>query len=228
MRPIDTKLLIPETIRGGMLQSPFTLDYDAMANFENPLERLIKKEKEKMERDVMIKNTTATFGGIPCKIERIDVHEEFEEGRTYLRIHALIPHPYEAKFKVNEVNEPHIPKIKKVHFNPPVTVVLWDDNTKTIVRCENEDFDPEKGLAMAITKKMLGNKGSYFETIKKWVKPYEEEHPKPEIIKINTKEPATFKFDLVDVDINQLGDIIGTTANDMKVFLTHVKKENEK
>lgn len=170
MRPIDTKLLIPESIREKMLPSPFILDYDAMANFENPLERLIKKEKEKMEHDVMIKNTTATFGGIPCKIERIDVREEFEEGRTYLRIHALIPHPYEAKFKVNEVNEPHIPKIKDVIFNPPATIVFWDDGTKTVVKCENEEFDPEKGLAMTITKKALGNKYEYYNVVKKWLK----------------------------------------------------------
>ena len=30
-------------------------------------------------------------------------------------------------------------------------------------------FDPEKGLAMAFMKKVLGNKGHYFETVKKWV-----------------------------------------------------------
>ena len=177
MRPVDIKLLIPETIREQMFPSPFTLDYDAMANFENPLERFIKKEKEKMERDVVIKNTTATFGGIPCKIERVDVHEEFEVGQTYLRIHALIPHPYEAKFKVNEVNEPHIPKIKDVIFNPPATIVFWDDGTKTVVKCENEEFDPEKGLAMAITKKALGNKYEYYNVIKKWLKKAPKTHP---------------------------------------------------
>jgi hypothetical protein len=61
------------------------------------------------------------------------------------------------------------PAIKKVHFNPPVTVVLWEDGTKTIVRAQNgEEYDPEKGLAMAFTKKVLGNKGSYFDEIKKW------------------------------------------------------------
>jgi hypothetical protein len=68
------------------------------------------------------------------------------------------------------------PKIKKVHFNDPVTVVLWDDGTKTIVRAQNDEaFDPEKGLTMAITKKVLGNKGSYFDEIKKWTEPYMKE-----------------------------------------------------
>lgn len=41
---------------------------------------------------------------------------------------------------------------------------------KTVVKAQEENFDPEKGLAMAITKKALGNNGRYYETIKKWIK----------------------------------------------------------
>lgn len=59
--------------------------------------------------------------------------------------------------------------IKKVYFNDPVTVVLWEDGTKTIVKCDGEKYDPEKGLAMAIAKKALGNKGNYYEVFKKWL-----------------------------------------------------------
>lgn len=36
-----------------------------------------------------------------------------------------------------------------------------------------DEFDPEKGLAMAIAKKALGNKGSYYDEFKKWL-PKEE------------------------------------------------------
>ena len=64
--------------------------------------------------------------------------------------------------------------IKKVYFNDPVTVVLWEDGTKTIVKCDGEKYDPEKGLAMAIAKKALGNKGNYYEVFKKWL-PEEED-----------------------------------------------------
>lgn len=47
--------------------------------------------------------------------------------------------------------------IKKVMFNGPATIVYWSDNTKTIVKCmDDEEFDPEKGLAMAICKRMYG------------------------------------------------------------------------
>ena len=45
--------------------------------------------------------------------------------------------------------------IHKVIFNDPATIVLWYDGTKTVVKCGPEDkFDTEKGLAMAIVKKM--------------------------------------------------------------------------
>lgn len=82
------------------------------------------------------------------------------------------------KLSGNMVRYDKIPRnwmsIKKVVFNDPATIVFWNDGTKTIVKCgENDAFDPEKGLAMAITKKALGNQGNYFNQIKKWL-------PKPE------------------------------------------------
>ena len=70
-----------------------------------------------------------------------------------------------------------IPEIKKVHFSNGVTVVIFEDGTKSIVRCqEGETFDPEKGLAMAICKKVLGTNKSgsnYYDEFKKWL-PKEE------------------------------------------------------
>lgn len=61
-----------------------------------------------------------------------------------------------------------LPEIKDVMFNGMATIVFWADNTKTVVKAIGETFDPEKGLAMAIAKKALGNKGNYFNKIKKW------------------------------------------------------------
>lgn len=46
--------------------------------------------------------------------------------------------------------------IKKVIFNDPATIVFWKDGTKTVVkRQEGAKFDPEKGLAMAISRHYL-------------------------------------------------------------------------
>lgn len=61
--------------------------------------------------------------------------------------------------------------IDKVIHNDPATIVLWSDGTKTVVKCDPTDkFDPEKGLAMAVSKKFLGdNTGKYYDTFKKWI-----------------------------------------------------------
>lgn len=62
-------------------------------------------------------------------------------------------------------------KIVDVIFHDPATIVFWSDGTKTVVKCQPGDkFDPEKGLAMAITKKTMGNTGSYCNVFKKWIK----------------------------------------------------------
>lgn len=60
-------------------------------------------------------------------------------------------------------------QIKQVIFNDPATIILWKDGSKTVVKCENEKYDPEKGLAMAISKKVLGDKGNYYDVFKKWL-----------------------------------------------------------
>ena len=65
---------------------------------------------------------------------------------------------------------PQTLSIVNVIFNDPATIVFWSDGTKTVVKKqEGDSFDPEKGLAMAISKKMLGNKGCYFNLFKTWI-----------------------------------------------------------
>lgn len=84
----------------------------------------------------------------------------------------------EAFKRVNDAFNKKLPGIKTVHFSGPVTAVIWEDKTKTIVRCKDGDVpDYEKGLAMAIAKKALGTNKSgsnYYDIFKKWL-------PKPEI-----------------------------------------------
>lgn len=74
--------------------------------------------------------------------------------------------------------------IDRVIFNDPVTVVMWHWSPvflrsevipqKTVVyKQEGETFDPEKGLAMAFSKILFENKGSYYDQFKKWL-PKEE------------------------------------------------------
>ena len=56
--------------------------------------------------------------------------------------------------KAVETNPAYYP-IKNVIFNPPATIVFWEDGSKTVVKAQGEIFDPEKGLAMAISRHYL-------------------------------------------------------------------------
>lgn len=67
-------------------------------------------------------------------------------------------------------NRPAKPKIERVIFHDPATIVYWMDGTKTVVKTQNEKFDKEKGLLAAIAKKVYGNKGSFNNIIKHFVK----------------------------------------------------------
>lgn len=67
-----------------------------------------------------------------------------------------------------------VPDIKDVIFNPPATIVLWADGTKTVVKCQEDkdEYSKEIGLAMCICKKVYGNKGNYNNIFKKFIKEY--------------------------------------------------------
>lgn len=60
--------------------------------------------------------------------------------------------------------------IVDVIYNAPATIVMWDDGSKTVVRCQDGDiYNPETGLAMCIIKRIFGNDGSYNELFKRWL-----------------------------------------------------------
>lgn len=98
-------------------------------------------------------------------------------------------------------------RIKKVIFNDPATIVLWSDGTKTVVKAENETFDEEKGLAMAISKKALGNKGNYYNTFTKWL----------------PKEEAEVDGRTVSAFLNACGNLFGFASKTTACL----KKEND-
>ena len=83
-------------------------------------------------------------------------------------IHML--HTYTPSLDTCIFNPDSISKfIKKVIYNNPATIVLWKDNTKTVVKCcEGDVYDKEKGLMACIIKKLTGNTGRWNEILKEW------------------------------------------------------------
>ena len=58
----------------------------------------------------------------------------------------------------------------RVIYNDPATIAFWSDGTKTVVKAQPGDiFDPEKGLAMVVAKKVCGNTGNYYNSFKRWL-----------------------------------------------------------
>lgn len=97
--------------------------------------------------------------------------DEVKDAKQYL------DNLYGVRSKATYVSH-RVPKIEKVIFNDPATIILWSDGTKTVVKAEDEIFDPEKGMAMAIAKKALGNQGKYYNEFKKWLPEEKEEDGK--------------------------------------------------
>lgn len=102
---------------------------------------------------------------------------------SYIKSYIKVPSP-----KQNAIDS-----ITNVIFNNPATIVLWSDGTKTVVKCdERDEFDPEKGLAMAICKKHFGG-GFYNDIFKKWIP--KEETPEIEIDGQITMDDIAEKFE---------------------------------
>lgn len=134
----------------------------------------------------------------------------------YLKRDVVPSYPLVASNPLVKYKEKPLPKIKKAIFNPPATIIIWDDNTKSVVQCQNgEPFDPEKGFALAYLKKLLGNKNEFNKEIHKWVKYEEPKEEKPKekafewrVVNRHVKVGDYVRIIQVDYDFNELGDIL--------------------
>jgi len=110
----------------------------------------------------------AATGRVYGAFNPLELHRALQ---TQLDAEMVATNTLWPKTNPNIQSSTKLPKIKKVIFNNPATIIIWADKTKTVVKAQNnETYDPEKGLAMAISKKALGNERNYFETFKKYLK----------------------------------------------------------
>ena len=136
--------------------------------------------------DIEVTISTKELNTITLRKKDINLRKK-NEGRNEMPVERKSTSScvYYASTTAKSVSEP---SIKKVIFNYPATIVLWSDGSKTVVKCQDGDiYDPEKGLAMAISKKALGNKGNYCNEFKKWLPEDEEEEGTVEL-RLDTSE----------------------------------------
>lgn len=115
----------------------------------------------------------------------------------------------ETKYSYSPYKERYlIPSIAKVIYNPPATIILWGDKTKTVVKCcENDFYDPEKGLAMAIIKKLCENDSILFHRLLKRCAPENPDALRP--VSANYIPATIFGIGSADDFNNALRKILG-------------------
>lgn len=135
-----------------------------------------------------------TEGAVFCWIKIGGLVKKYDKEKTMDRVKAGgVYHSYNGDFDMelakrqmkDLINGPYgiltsiadkycnLIHIKDVIFNDPATIVFWSDGTKTVCTCSEQDtYDPEKGLALCVMKRMLyNNKGHIFNNAReKWLK----------------------------------------------------------
>ena len=119
----------------------------------------------------LFKNRAAVFGKKELIDKACETYFQYfiapkKSLSKYIRdIHAEAYH--EEPVKPREI---YVPEIKNAYFNNPVTVVMWEDGTKTMVRCQPGDvYSAETGLALCIAKKAFGNMPNFNNVFHKWI-----------------------------------------------------------
>lgn len=75
--------------------------------------------------------------------------------------------------KKPEIDKKYIPK--QIVFNPPATVVFWEDGTKTVVKCEkHQEFNPYFGFVSALAKKIFVTNSEVNRVVRKYSEPKKE------------------------------------------------------
>lgn len=73
-----------------------------------------------------------------------------------------------ADFMLESIAKYNIPKVKRIIFNDPATIVFWEDGTKTVVKCmEGYEFSEYYGFVCALAKKLYGSNSKVVSVIKK-------------------------------------------------------------
>ena len=103
--------------------------------------------------------------------EITDVYSPSDTALVSLRGRNWFDAQPENQDEINKGLYETVPEIEKIEFNEPATIIFWKDGTKSVVKArDGEPYDAEKGIAMAIAKKALGNQRDYYNTFIHWLR----------------------------------------------------------
>jgi len=142
------------------------------------------------------------------------LYKKFKEGIENMNYKPFIY----ADWGMNFINKNKtLPEIKQVIFNPPATIIIWRDNSKTIVKMHNEDYDEEKGFAMAILKKLFGGRNQYMKYIKNATRQEQKKEIKKEKETTTVEKVSQKVIDKTINDVNLTIKIFEIIANHLRI-----------
>lgn len=136
----------------------------------------------------------------------------------------------------DEDEEPEL-DFERIEFHDPATIVFWNDGTKTVVKTRHGDkFDKEKGLAMAIAKKVMGNTNKYYDVFEEYCfdeDTSEDAEPLRDVMKrfgiapLETDAGVEEKFDLDGNSTNE-EETVAEPVDENKAVEKESKKQGSK
>lgn len=163
--------------------------YEELGYTPEELKKIIEEHKKLKERTLFITTrygiwngpTAEKFGDMKADLKRWKKMGDLDIETLYPKLMIASDKMRDEMRKIEHLDEwakKQIPKpetkpnpapvVKRAIFNDPATIVFWKDGTKTVVKAQKgETYDPEKGLAMAFSKKMFGNEGNYYDQFTK-------------------------------------------------------------
>lgn len=170
---------------GPVYQNEIQLDEEAVRKLLNMNKEKTMKPKKTKKRKIIVVKFDNYYKEYTFFTD-LDVEEGCKydivasDGKTYSNPVTIIKVDYaDASETYRTITEAKLisagprpdDNIYKVVFDEDagVTVVIWKDKTKTIVRCGTDDvFDKEKAIALCYMKKQFNNRACFNEVFKKW------------------------------------------------------------
>ena len=121
--------------------------------------------------------------------------------------------------------------IKRVIYSEPATIVFWDDGTKTISKCvEQDEYDELTGFLMCVLKKKVPHK-QWRKALKKYVYGNDPKYVKRDVVKDEwhrlLKDYGIINNDNKSLSIDPTLHATNTYTNNEPITITMGDKEGK-
>lgn len=150
-------------------------------------------------------------------IDEVDITEVFHEYTDVLKKESLAREAAKPKPKPAD-------PVKSITINPAAgtTTVVFKDGSVSMVHCNDEEFDSEKGIAMCFMKKMFDCRGCFNDFLNKYLDDKNWVHKNSKSIK--TIAGKSFDFSFIDETVNT--DLIKELSKPKNNYTISIQPKN--